>query len=285
MNAVPQYTPPVLQRYELKFFVPESLIEPISQFVSVYCTLDKYSETASDHFYTINNLYIDSPQLTFLKNRINNKDNRFNMRIRTYGNNPQPPYFLEIKQKSGSVLRKIRGKIGQREWPHVLKDPLFLLKETSDQKNCDNISTYIRLALTYNAEPKVFAQYKRKAYFSICDDYARVTFDKSLRYRPENDYIIMPDAESLLPCDHPAVFGNRGNVVLELKCYTTYVPLWMIDLIRTFQLQRTSFSKYVNAMREYYKTLKFSDEAIITPCEMNPNHNMTFYPDTSFSAG
>jgi hypothetical protein len=249
MSAVPQYTPPVLQRYELKFFISESLIEPISQFVSVYCALDEYSETASDHFYTINNLYIDSPQLTLLKDRMNNVDNRFNMRIRTYGENPQPPYFLEIKQKSGCVLRKIRGKIHAEDWPYVLTDPLFSLKGISDKKNHDNISTFIRLALVYNAEPKVFVQYKRKAYFSICDDYARVTFDKSLRFRLEGDYIIKPDAQSLISCDHPEAFGNSGNVVLELKCYTTYVPLWMIDLIRTFQLHRTSFSKYLNAMR------------------------------------
>ena len=43
MRGGAKLTPPVLERYELKFVIPDYMIDPISDFVSVYCSLDKYS--------------------------------------------------------------------------------------------------------------------------------------------------------------------------------------------------------------------------------------------------
>jgi hypothetical protein len=39
-----QEIPPVLDRYEAKYTIPESLIAGISDFIRPYCYLDKYSE-------------------------------------------------------------------------------------------------------------------------------------------------------------------------------------------------------------------------------------------------
>ena len=38
--------------------------------------------------------------------------------------------------------------------------------------------------------------------------------------------------------DVQTLFDRDTSVILELKCYTSYVPLWMVDCVRTFQLQR-----------------------------------------------
>ena len=60
----------LIERYESKFTIPEYLVEPISEFVSIYCLLDEYSEQAENGFYRVNNLYFDSPNYLFLKNSV-----------------------------------------------------------------------------------------------------------------------------------------------------------------------------------------------------------------------
>ena len=51
----------LLERLELKFHIPETMVEPISNFASIYCSPDKYSRDAEGGVYTVNSLYLDSP--------------------------------------------------------------------------------------------------------------------------------------------------------------------------------------------------------------------------------
>jgi len=81
------------------------------------------------------------------------------------------------------------------------------------------------------------------------DEYGRVTFDTDLRYQAETGYHLSPDEEKMTPSDDETIFDPGCSVVLELKCYCMHVPLWMIDLIRYFNLTRRSFSKYVTGVK------------------------------------
>lgn len=261
MNGGDIITPPVLERYELKFVIPDSMIDPISNFVSIYCSLDKYSEIADDLFYGVNNLYFDTPYFLFLRNRLLRCKNRFNMRIRSYGDTPQAPYFLEVKQKDVDIVKKYRGRVYEADWntPFCLVD--YNPQKIDNQKELRNIRLFQRLMHTYNAEPKVLTQYRRKAYVSNCEDYARVTFDIELKYMPEASYNLIPDNNKMVSYDMATNFDPGCNVVLELKCYTTQVPLWMIDCIRTFGLQRRGFSKYVTGVKEVLNLYKYDTGA------------------------
>ncbi|MDG5815799.1 polyphosphate polymerase domain-containing protein [Chitinispirillales bacterium ANBcel5] len=241
---------PVLCRYELKFVIHESLIEPISRFVSCYCSLDKYSEIKSDNFYMINSLYLDTPDYLFLRRRIADEDGRYNMRVRMYSEDPADLNFLEIKYKTGSILKKIRAKIHGNDWPAVILDPSYEPDLALGIQESENADKFIRLAITNNIEPKVIIRYRRKAYISDYDDYARVTFDREIRCAVPHNWGTVPQPGSLHYLDHENLFADDSNVVLELKCYTNSVPLWMIDLIRTFDLHRCSFSKYLSGIRE-----------------------------------
>lgn len=244
--------PPRLERYELKYLIPYSLVESVSDFASVYCSLDKHSEDAQDTFYRVNSLYFDTPNYTFLKNRMYGRDNRFNMRVRSYGDNPVAPYYLEIKQKRQNVIRKYRASLDAEEWPAIFEDPMYRLSGDGEVTETDNKALFYRLATSYAATPKVLLQYRRRAFFSLVDDYARVTMDIDMRCRLEEGFNLTPDDCSMIPFDHEQIYNwgeDKGrNVVLELKCYTTQVPLWMVDLIHCFGLERTSFSKYMNSL-------------------------------------
>ncbi|NLE01707.1 MAG: polyphosphate polymerase domain-containing protein [Fibrobacter sp.] len=240
-------TPPVLFRYELKFLIPVSMVDSIATFISPYCVLDKHSLVKQDHYYTVNSLYFDSPDLIFLKRRMVGVENRFNMRVRCYGEEPHPPYFLEIKQKCGDIIKKTRANVYAHHWPDILTDPNYDCEDL-DEKSQLHVQSFLKTALIYNAEPKVHIQYRRFAWVSEVDDYARVTFDIDIKCKPASDYLF--SSSGLLNYDGAPFLLPEGNVVLELKCYSTQVPLWMVDLVRSFQLHRTSFSKYMTSMLE-----------------------------------
>jgi SPX domain protein involved in polyphosphate accumulation len=243
-------SPLFFERYELKYLIPMELVEPISRMVEHYCVLDPYSERSHDKYYEVNNLYLDSPNFEFLQRRLGGMDNRFNMRIRSYGVHPTFPYFLEVKFKSRGFVKKKRAKVYGENWadelrgaPSAPEDGLGI-KNTKDYKY-----VFIHLMQSYQVEPKVFTQYRRKAYLSEHDDYARVTFDKDLRFMRQSEFCLEPTESLMSHYDHPLNYPEGANVILELKC-PTQVPLWFVDLIKTFNLERTSFSKYGTGVAE-----------------------------------
>lgn len=248
MTLSSQITPVTLERYEKKYIIHPSLVEPISKFASIYCSLDKYSEASDDKFYQVNNLYFDSPQYTFLQNRINEAETRFNLRIRSYGDNPTPPFFCEIKQKRGGYIRKYRGKLESEHWIDDLTDSTSEAINRQDQAK--NVRLFKKLLHSYNASPKVLTNYRRKAYISNHEEYARLTFDIELKYMEQINYELAPIDHLMTFYDHQLNFDIGASVILELKCYTTHVPFWMIDLVRYFELAQTGFSKYATGVIE-----------------------------------
>lgn len=229
--------PNILDRYELKYTVPVEWVEPISDFIRPYCFMDRYSAACADGFYRVNSLYLDSPELCFLRAKLNGSETRFNMRIRTYGDDNALPCFAEIKHKTGDTIRKTRAVIRDADLESVLLGPP---RAGEDPR----LQLFRSRMLTYNAHPWVQTRYLRKAFISHCDEYARVTFDRCMEYAPRDFLNPVPVGSEMIPSDEECLFDPGTNVVLELKCYTAYVPSWMIDLIRSFGLNRRGFSKY-----------------------------------------
>ncbi|GBC59202.1 VTC domain-containing protein [Desulfonema ishimotonii] len=251
--------PPILERYELKFVIPEHMVDPISDFASVYCTLDKYSQITDGLFYRVNNLYFDTPNFLFLQRRLEGVENRFNMRIRSYGEEGNLPCFFEIKQKRVNIIKKFRAGVHDEDWPVMFEKSDYDISGKTRREEVGNKELFLRLAHSYNAGPRVLTQYKRKAYVSDVDDYGRVTFDMDLRYMPEERYNVRPDEARMIPNDDVMAFDPDpvGNIILELKCYSTQFPLWMIDLIRYFDLSRRSFSKYITGLRSVTELCRY----------------------------
>ena len=249
-------SPLLLERYELKYHIPFELVDDISRYVEIFCELDPYSSREPDNFYKVNNIYLDSPNFLFLQRRLSGMDHRFNLRMRSYGDNPVFPYFSEVKHKSCGVVKKNRAKIYEDNWQQIYEHGLFGLEDGTilDDKN-DYKAHFLRLSQVYNATPKVFTQYRRKAYASVIDDYARVTFDRDLRFERRETFDLTPIEENLTHYDNPLNFTESTNVILELKC-TTQVPKWFVDMIKIFNLERSSFSKYVTGVTEVFHETK-----------------------------
>ncbi len=75
-------------------------------FISPYCSMDAFSARAEKRFYPVNSLGFGKRGLEVLKQRLWGNESRFNMRARAYDNGDAAPYFLEIKHKTGTCVKK-----------------------------------------------------------------------------------------------------------------------------------------------------------------------------------
>lgn len=251
--------PSLLERYELKYLIPEEMVEPISSFVSAYCDLDYYSEKQRDGYYPINSLYFDSPCFIFLRRRLHRLPSRYNLRIRSYGSSDGLPCFFEVKHKKNKQIRKYRARIEDKGWAERFTFPGYHEENAGQEKNAAMAQLFRHLALSNNASPKILTQYKRKAFISNVDDYARVTFDKALKYQARSAYNLLPGPEAMINYDDSTIFDPGAGIILELKCYTSSVPLWMLDLIRCFNLKQGRFSKYAAGMAAVFQSVRYDD--------------------------
>ena len=237
-----------LERYELKYHVPIDFLPALDAFLRPWCELDPASAKAEGGFYWITSLYLDSPRHTLLKWGLTKPDGRFNMRIRTYGEHPEnsSAWHFEIKEKSCDQVTKLRGVV-KGESPELLWAETDHILTHAKGEDKANLQRFFQRALSYNAQPFVLTQYRRKAWFGKMEDYARVTLDIGMRWREELGFDFSVDPRDMRPSDLPERFDPGCNAVLELKCARDQIPIWMVDLIRRFDLVRSGFSKFESA--------------------------------------
>lgn len=259
----------VLERHELKYLIPFSYVEPISRFIAPYCQLDYYSELADENFYAVNSLYFDTQNLEFLHKKLYGTLSRVNMRVRAYDDGSKAPYFMEIKHKKGAVVKKYRATASDDEWPRILTDAAYRVDESEQGINRQNKEFFLRLATSYAIEPKILTRYRRRAFFSTVDEYARVTMDIDMQCRPETEYTMLV-GDTMVNYDNETIYAYNtytdANVVLELKSNIGEVPMWMLDLIQAFNLKQEGFSKYMNSMfvSQFDKNFCYMDNSRIS---------------------
>ncbi len=248
--AIQPISPLNLQRYEFKYRVPLALVDRISDYVASYCEMDYYSKISKDGFYLINSLYMDSPSFHIFQRQESLEFDYSCFRIRAYGADPKPPYYFESKQKIGDFCKKRRAKVPIENFGDLIEAPWKV--QGFDPYRDRNLVDFLEKVQTFNLEPRVLTQYRRRAFLSTTDDYARVTFDRDLRLQDEHLYNIHPNEELMRHYDHQDTFmdpHSGRNVILELKCERK-IPVWMISMVRTFQLTHYRFSKFYSAMME-----------------------------------
>ena len=260
--SIQPISPLNLDRYELKYIIPRALVAPISAYVEQYCEMDYYSKISPDNFYVINSLYLDTPSLFIARKQQNSENDYSCFRVRSYGADPKPPFYFESKQKIHSFCKKRRGKVPITNFGDIFQNPAAVEEQGFNPYADKNTASFIEKVHTFGLEPKILTQYRRKAYLSVHDDYARVTFDRDMKYMEETNWNAVPDESRMTNYDHPESFdlgADTGgcNVVMELKCERK-IPLWFIQMIRGFELVQHGFSKFQYSMVEmqgYHNTV------------------------------
>lgn len=222
----------VFKRYELKYILTREQKDIIVREMQEYMKLDKYGRT------TIRNIYFDTENYRLIRRSIEKPQYKEKLRVRSYSQATlHSPVFVELKKKYDSVVYKRRLSMPQESamsWINGLKK--------CDEKT--QISEEIDYFLEYyqTLKPSVFLSYEREAYYSLCGDDFRVTFDENILCRQE---------ELTLTA---AVWGTplleEDKVLMEIKC-SGGIPLWMTKILSREHIYKTSFSKYGTA----YKTM------------------------------
>lgn len=244
-------TPNRLQRREFKYLIDESIAEQIRRYIAGFCTIDPYAANAGS--YVIDTLYLDTPRLDTYFATIEDAGDRYKLRIRTYPNAKSCPFFFEVKRRVGDAILKTRGNV-RGHWQRILLDatPEVLAEIVIGQRRAiDNFICHFHRS---PMQPVALVRYEREPYFSLVDDYARVTMDRSLCFQPADEFTLEPRGQWTYidyPVAQRGLAVDSSAVLLELK-FTNLVPGWMRHMVQTLDLQRLSFCKYgraVDAMR------------------------------------
>jgi hypothetical protein len=242
-----------LVRYELKYLIHPSQVPLIRAYIMPYCRPDKHAQ-GDPPGYLNTTLLLDTPERAFYVARCTNADSRMKLRARVYATDGSSPVVMEIKRKIGTNIIKSRARVPFDRWgrdlcTRVLPDLAF-----KDPKEADAYREFVRLVQTTNARPATILRYRREPWFSVADDYARVTFDSQLMYQPTlswDDWGRRRTWRNLDLAPHPERYAGT---ILELKT-SAFVPSWMQDLICRFELQRRAVCKYAAAVEAEHALL------------------------------
>ena len=231
-----------LQRWELKYIIPERVSLTLRDFISSYLHIDEYGAGRPDLSYTIHNLYLDSDDLAIYWGTINGDKNRYKLRLRFYDDNPSAPIFFEIKRRMNDAILKQRGGVKRQAVEAVMSGhhpaPHELI--SGDGRQLVAIQRFVELMVADRAHPCAHVRYEREAWISPYDNSVRVTMDRGVYIAPELT------TRFTSQMDNPTcVFDDK--VILELK-FTGRFPEWFTDMVRVFGLRQTSASKYADGI-------------------------------------
>jgi hypothetical protein len=231
-----------LQRFELKYVIPEEVALAVRDFVASYLEIDEFGATLPNLSYPVHSLYLDSYDLGTYRATINGDKNRFKLRLRFYENRADAPVFFEIKRRMNNTIAKQRGGVRREAVDALLAGQLPSANHliSKEPKQLVALQNFCRLASSLQATPKAHIFYLREAWISRFDNSVRVTMDRDVLCDPE------PTARLGTDLVHPVnVFGKK--VILELK-FTSRFPDWFKDLVRVFGLMQCGAAKYADGV-------------------------------------
>jgi hypothetical protein len=244
----------VIERREYKYLIDAETAAGLRAAIRPFCELDKFASRSPNRTYTVDTLYFDTPDLSLFWANDHEQVDRIKMRVRGYAEAPTAPVFFEVKRRINDVILKTRGKVPRGEWAALLADPAAPIPASVTGKDRLAVERFVSLARTLHVRPFTLVRYQREPYFSTIDDYARVTFDSHIRACRMDRLSFEPDGRGWRALDDAVTQRSLASmVVLELK-FTTHVPLWMVNLARSFGLVRGAYSKYGTSIKAHYST-------------------------------
>ncbi len=221
----------VFKRYELKYLISEEQRESVYSALEDHMVLDKYGRSS------IRNIYFDTDDFQIARRSIECPVYKEKIRVRSYGR-PQTDgeVFVELKKKYKSVVYK-------RRLTMPLDEAMgWLTAEHGDHPH-SQIGEEIDFTKNryHGIRPAMLLSYNREAYYDKSGSDLRITIDSDIMARMED---VRLDSE---------LGGHRvlpeGYTLMEIKTMYGY-PKWLLDLLNSTRLYKSSFSKYGNAYKE-----------------------------------
>lgn len=227
----------VFKRYENKYLLTKQQMNEIKVLLNDYVCEDDYGRSA------ICNIYYDTSNNLLTRRSIEKPIYKEKFRIRSYGiAKPDSNIYVEIKRKHKKVVYKRR--IAMKE-----SEAMKYIAEGCIPQDNTQISQEINYFLSLYEElfPKFFLSYEREAFYSKNDYNFRLTFDENILWRDYNlslcsgiyGYKMLPDDMALM----------------EVKTLNA-IPLWMTQILSSYELYKISFSKCGNAYKNKILLIK-----------------------------
>lgn len=224
------------RRYEFKYVIPASMVDEAREAIRPYCALDRHCAGVPERSYVIHSLYFDTWARDLYRRSREGRPRNMKVRVRTYGEDGRAPFFLEVKRKEQGFILKTRARV-DASWADRLRG-----SPPADMTNDEQL--FRDVLLRHALEPALLVAYRREAWASEVDEYARVTFDRAITCQPWSRWDFAGPRDAWLPLDAgPPVRLVPRPVVLELKA-TLDFPRWMTALVARLALVRTGYSKY-----------------------------------------
>lgn len=245
----------IFNRQELKFVITAEQYAQIVAGIAPHMQPDKHNRNGQT--YRLHNLYIDTNDHALIRHSIAKPTvYKEKLRIRSYtGFEDNPVVFLEVKKRFKRITNKRRTRVPYDEALEFIATGT--LPRQHDYMNTQVVRELETMIRARSYQPKTFITYDRLA-FSASDPASdlRVTFDTNIT------------AQRYGENETTALLGD-GRIVMELKsCHN--VPLWLVELLSRYGVQKQSFSKYGREYLGYLQrtalpTAEPAPSALITP--------------------
>ena len=224
-------------RNELKFVI--RFDERVALLERWRRNLSRDPHTNEDAVTGILSQYYDTPSLRFYREKLDGIGFRNKVRLRTYGYRFRPGQatFIEIKQRLGALVRKIRQRVAEVH-------PRHLSPETWTFDDPRAGSAFGVLLERFRLRPSAQVWYLREAYEALVEPDVRVTFDSSLTALHPGEQL---EAERM--ADPTSRIMPDTLVILEVKA-TSGIPAWVAEGARTVELVQKPVPKYVLAVEK-----------------------------------
>jgi hypothetical protein len=227
-------------RYEIKYRISEAKAQALERFIKPYLHPDRYCKLQKTGSYPIVTLYLDSEHLRLCRQTLEGNKNRFKLRIRSYTDDLDYPRFFEIKRRMNAIIIKSRARVRHQDMETALSGLSLPTQHYSEDKQM--LEQFLLYAKTINAGPVMRVRYVRRAYEDDSENRVRVTFDRHLAYNAGRELNVRFDGRDW---QHHSSTG----VILEIK-FTARYPAWLGQMVRCFDLQQQSISKYATSVKQ-----------------------------------
>lgn len=214
-------------RLEYKYYVPREIYPRILKDIAVFCRLDENSNRQG--YYKISSVYFDTPALNCYFDRLDGNYRKTKFRLRSYNQDGAARSFVEMKHKVGDNNLKNKIEIDEK-----LAASLLNGRRNQDENNDVNSDYFQKILKINDFFPFIQISYKRIAFFYRHYQDLRLTFDSEIKCRRFKNANGVPHIP-IIPSQH---------VILEIKS-RRQLPWWLLLLIKKYNLQKRSISKYL----------------------------------------
>lgn len=235
-------------RTEYKYFIPRISAEALEKVIRRLGFIsDRYVVGGE---YPVTSIYFDSPALYDYYDKAGGFLKRKKIRARIYTpwqNKNSDEFFMEVKWRKNLLTAKDRVRLNAKEWGLIQKGEYNKILSIAQKEGREALARIAGILIGGSLRPVALVHYLRRPMIVNGEDLVRINFDRSIAACAKNDFWYTPFMQRVL---------SEDFVILEVK-FSKTIPVWLPEIIKSFNLNRIAYSKYFEALNKvwYPRTL------------------------------